>query len=200
MNTVLQEQYGIHITPIHFSSFYQKNEQTEKKIIQKIAFQKPEQEYFQAIAWAKKKSEENPSARIAIVVPQIDEKRSLLQEAAEKNWPESLLSLDAQRYKQYMNISGGFALSHVPLVKTFLAIISLGFSHADFNWLHYLLSSPYIGKYMDISTQKQAMNARADWQRALSMDLKNKSEWSLWLDYLTKKNASNPTHLQDDIS
>jgi len=195
----LQEQYGIDISPVHFSSFYQKDKSAQKKRVKKVAFQKPEQEYFQAIAWAKKKSEENPSARIAIVVPQIDEKRSLLQEAAQRNWPEALISLDHQRYKQYINISGGFALSQVPLVKTFLAILHMGFSQANFEWMYYLLSSPYIGRHAGMGAQTHAMSVRSDWQRSLSIDLKSQSQWLVWLDYLKRKNVSNAEPFRDDF-
>ena len=63
----------------------------------------------------------------------------------------------------------------------------MGFSQANFEWMYYLLSSPYIGRHAGMGAQTHAMSVRSDWQRSLSIDLKSQSQWLVWLDYLKRK-------------
>ncbi len=99
-----------------------------------------------AIAWARARLRAAPNARIAIVVPALDERRAELERALEEPL-DAIAPEDAAVPFWY----GGRALAESPRVGAALDALSLGTASAAFETLSRWLRSPFFGDGRELS-------------------------------------------------
>jgi ATP-dependent helicase/nuclease subunit B len=109
------------------------------------------EEEIRAVArWTRNRLEENPSARIGIVVPDLTEKRNQIQRlfdevlAPEKLLPPDFIDHQAEKRRPF-NISQGITLLQYPLIATAFNLLSLKQNTLETSIWSALIRSPFIG-------------------------------------------------------
>ena len=103
-------------------------------------------EEFQACArWARIRLEENPAARIGIVVPDLAQRREMVRRSFFAEMQPNHALPGAVRRESPFNISLGIALSAYPLVHDALLLLELAGRETDFARASRLVRSPYLG-------------------------------------------------------
>lgn len=121
-----------------------------------------------AVAWARARIQAAPNARIALVVPALDERRAELERALEEPIADGAAREDAAVPLWY----GGRALAESPRVGAALDALSLGTESAAFETLSRWLRSPFFGDTRELS-------ALAALERELRRDLRAQLPFSV---------------------
>ncbi len=106
------------------------------------------EEFKSALAYAKNVLEQNPTARIGIVVPDLKTHRSTLMALSQKLfYPDAFLQ--EPEINEFVNISGGIPLKETLLVETIFSVLKLPQQRIALPDLHGLWHSPYLnfGEY-----------------------------------------------------
>ncbi len=110
----------------------------------RVACADPAAEIAQALAWARMRIESDPGTRIAIVVANLDARRSDVVALAEKILCPELLAPMAPEATRPYGISLGVPLASVPLVATALDLIAAGCGPIDAATAGTVLRSPFL--------------------------------------------------------
>lgn len=141
----------------------------------------PQQEIEAAAVWAKQVLKNNPQARVAIVVPQLSQRRAGIERgvlqvfepgynltAVEVTEPgDTPAARGPERRALPFNVSAGYPLSDAPLVRTALDVLALGGAELQLDSLEGLLHSPFVAiasAETDLVAQllTRCRNARSD--------------------------------------
>ncbi len=159
-------------------AIYHRPEKIQNQSIKKIGWDNETLE-LQAIAkWAYSMQLQYPDQLIGCVVPDLTAKRHIV----ERIFNQTFSSQAA------FNISGGFPLSHFPLIQSAFDILKLGISVLDMTRLSSLLRSPFIGgaeqefiARADLDVQlRQTRESQIYWQ-SMQYLAKNQGDCGMWL-------------------
>jgi len=106
-----------------------------------------------AAAWARRRLEASPSARVGIVVPELGERRALVIRALDDALAPGAIRpdvADATAARRPYHLSLGLPLADYPLVHTALLALELGGEPLPLAQAGSLLRSPYIGSVEEI--------------------------------------------------
>ena len=118
-----------------------------------------EREEVQACArWARTRIEENPAARIGVVVPEFAHHREMIRRCFLAEMQPNHALPGAARQDPPFNISLGVALSAYPLVQDALLMLQLAGREVEFANASRLIRSPYLGG----AVTEMAVRARLD--------------------------------------
>lgn len=104
-----------------------------------------EDELRAAAAWARKKLEASPTAKIGIVVPDLDKSRGVTERIFLDTLHPEAMSVDGTSIRRAFELSVGGALSETPIVATALGLLQLTCSPVPIEAISRLLRSPYFG-------------------------------------------------------
>jgi probable DNA repair protein len=121
-----------------------------------------------AVAWARERLRTAPNARIALVVPALEERRAELERALEEPLAGGAAPRDASVPLWY----GGRALAEAPRIGAALDALSLGTESAGFETLSRWLRSPFVGDGAEVS-------ALAAFDRELRRDVRAQLPFSV---------------------
>ena len=131
-----------------------------------------------AAAWARRKLDENPSASIAIVVPDLEAQASLLEVLLDEALAPQRLFPGQEQAPRPWNLSLGRPLADAPVVAAALLALGLARSDMEIAELGRLLRSPFIGG----SSTEGAQRARLErWLRERSGDRLSRMRLAGWL-------------------
>ena len=117
---------------------------------QRLACRDVQEEFATAAAWARKRLEANPAARIGIVVPELGEHRGLVIRAFDEALAPGAIRPDGDHAPRPYHLSLGLPLADFPLVHAALLALELGGESLALAQAGSLLRSPYIGIVDDI--------------------------------------------------
>lgn len=103
-----------------------------------------EDELARAASWARARLEDDPRARIAVIVPALAARRTALQRVFDDVLQPRALPVDAPVPQRAYNISLGRPLDEYPLVRAALRILALLAGRIDTLELGALLRSPFV--------------------------------------------------------
>jgi ATP-dependent helicase/nuclease subunit B len=141
----------------------------EKQNIQRISLDSEELELQAMAQWAYQMQFENPDLLIGCVVPDLTAKRHIVERIFNQTFSSGAL----------FNISGGFPLTHFPLIQSAFDILKLGTFVLDMTLLSRLLRSPFL------AGAEQEFIARADLDSQLRKTLEPKIVWQS-MQYIAK--------------
>lgn len=119
------------------------DEQQPRAQTHKISCKNPVEELKLALHAAKQQLEQEPNARIGIVVPQLNHYRSHLVALCQKLFYPAAPLLEPEA-NQFVNISGGTRLSDTLLIQTIFAALKLKQERIAIPDLYWLWHSPYL--------------------------------------------------------
>ena len=135
-----------------------------------------------AVAWAQTKLAQNPQAKLAIVVPELDSLRATIKNLLDDTFhPATLHPAHAEAPRMY-EFSLGLALSEYPLVQTALQLLDVAFSKHSIaqTTLSALLHDVYWSHSMSEADVRAQLDAKM--RSTLPMQLRFKS----FVDWLTR--------------
>ncbi len=107
----------------------------------------PDGERSAAVRWARARLENDPDARLAIIVPDLAGARAALARELDATLDPSVLSSSAPRLRRPWNIALGWSLADEPLIHDALMLLgaTAGVGTLEFAAASRLLRSPFIG-------------------------------------------------------
>ncbi len=108
-----------------------------------IGFKNKSDELYHALRYAQMQWQENKTARIGIVIPEISQHRQqIIQLCQQLFYPEAVF-LNPENM-ELINISGGIPLSHTLFIQSIWTVLNLKADHMALPDLHLLWHSPYL--------------------------------------------------------
>ena len=152
-------------------------------------------EEIQACArWARIRLEEQPAARIGIVVPDLAQRRELVRRSFFAQMQPNHALPGATRRDPPFNISLGIALNAYPLVHDALLLLELAGRETDFTDASRLIRSPYL------AGSETEMAARAKLDAALRRRASPRVSLEMLLRLMAAKNAPRAPALSQCLS
>ena len=154
-----------------------------------IGFRSAREEIQACARWARMRLEENPAARIGIVVPDFSQRRELVRRSFMAEMQPNHALPGTMRREPPFNISLGLKLSAYPLVHDALLLLELAGRETDFANASRLLRSPFLGG------AEAEMAARARLDAALRRRVPPRVSLDALLRLMAAKNAPRATVL-----
>lgn len=109
-----------------------------------LACENVEQELWSAASWIKEQLQANPDQRIALVVPDLKQRRTQVERIFSAIFEPQYILPETAPYQAPFNISAGTALSDTPLVYSALTLLKLNHKEMEtLEWLM-LMRSPFL--------------------------------------------------------
>jgi len=129
----------------HAAETYQHYQpQTQIANCLKLACNDSTEELQLAAQWAKQQLENNPKQRLAIIVPDLAQRRQQIEATLAAVFEPQYLLPESPRYQLPFNISAGTPLNQAPVVISALNLLELLRDEFSYQTLYALLKSPFI--------------------------------------------------------
>lgn len=129
--------------------------QTKSNQASRLACKDAHEERVWMARWVRKKQEDNPGARIGIVIPQLQDQRDAIQHILDEILIPEIFDPESQNLTPPYNFSLGKALNQFPPITTALNLLNFFGTTLRFETVSHLLRSPLIAGW------KQECGARA---------------------------------------
>ena len=163
--------------------------QKQKGRAMRIGFMSAREEIQACARWARIRLENDPAARIGIVVPDLAQRREMVRRAFFSEMQPNHAMPGVARREPPFNISLGIGLNAYPLVHDALLLLELAGRETEFANASRLVRSPYLGG-ADVE-----MTARARLDAALRRRASARVSLDVLLKLMAVKNAPRATEL-----
>jgi probable DNA repair protein len=109
--------------------------------------------------WTKARHEEDPTAQILCIVPNLTKTRPQVQQGFwQVFFPEARFSPTHQQ--DLLNISGGYPLANCPLIHAALTLLQLNSTRISCEQLSFILTTPFLTGYSDEKIERAQLDAQ----------------------------------------
>lgn len=117
--------------------------QQQPAAVSAIAVERPEQELYQALVWAKHCLQDQDKTRLAIVIPDLRSRLVEVERVVQHVFAPEQLAPAAPRHAPVINISAGQRFDQLPLVQAALDVLQLANSEMSLQQAERILLSPF---------------------------------------------------------
>lgn len=142
--------------------------------ISKVGVMERDHQATAAAHWALEHLEQNPDSRIAIVCPELAQRKDLIESAFRRVFEPQSFLLGSARYTAPFNISAGIPLAKVPIVECIFSFLGAPGKRFSLDELRQLMLTPFIAGGVKELVARQRFIARlkkARFQRIKLFDL-----------------------------
>ncbi|MBK7364491.1 MAG: PD-(D/E)XK nuclease family protein [Nitrosomonas sp.] len=134
--------------------------QTKASQVSRLACKDVHEESVLMARWVRKKKEDNPAARIGIVVPELHNQRDAIQHALDENLMPEIFHPGNPNQTPPYNFSLGKTLNLFPPISAALSLFNIFGSTLRFETVSQLLRSPFIGGWAQESGARALLDIK----------------------------------------
>jgi ATP-dependent helicase/nuclease subunit B len=164
--------------------------------LQRLEFDSTDREMQAAAQWARATLEQQPTARIGIIAPNLGQCRKQIEFAFTAEFEAHSLHPNTERYTLPFNLSTGTPLGDTPLISATLNLLKLHTQPQEWSveFLVQLLLSPFWGRYSEEYQQRNALALQLQALGVFTISGDTLRYWAQRIDERAASELPNDTH------